>query len=189
MTLEILTEMVALPAEALERMLSILSERSLGKAIIKAVNAENKYRRRAVYFHNLKQINNLIYRLKRDGLIINKGAGVVPLLTQEGKYFLKELKGDIYKGYLPVFSKYKKEIGKDLIIIIFDIPERLVSKRNWLRSVLKILGYSLLQKSVWIGKTKIPQELIVDLKKLEIIQCIHIFTVKKAGTLLPWHTN
>ena len=41
----------------------------------------------------------------------------------------------------------------------------------------------MIHKSVWIGKEKIPQELIIDLEELKILNFVEIFEVTKQGTL------
>ena len=78
---------------------------------------------------------------------------------------------------------YPKEKDDSPKIVIFDIPERYKSKRNWLRSCLVNLNFKLLQKSVWLGKTKIPIAFIKDIKDLGIFSYIHIFSINKSGTI------
>ncbi len=39
------------------------------------------------------------------------------------------------------------------------------------------------QKSVWIGKTKVPQKFLNDLDDLDISDYVEIFTVNKSGSL------
>ena len=136
-----------------------------------------------VYFKNLRQVNNILYKLKRDGLIEGK-AGVIPILTREGKYYLEDLMGKIYKNYLPPFDKYKKHKGKGSKIIIFDIPEKYRNKRNWIRCVLRDLDYEMIQKSAWRGLNNLPTELILDLKKFDLLEYVHIFSIKEDGTML-----
>ena len=41
----------------------------------------------------------------------------------------------------------------------------------------------MIQKSVWIGKVKIPKEFLDDLFKLRLIDYIEIFEISKAGSL------
>jgi len=47
-----------------------------------------------------------------------------------------------------------------------------------------MLGFTMLQKSLWIGSNKIPEEFIEDLKEWKIIEYVHIFEVTKKGTLV-----
>ena len=78
---------------------------------------------------------------------------------------------------------YKKEKCRKSVVVIFDIPEKFSKKRKWLRGALKILGFSMVQRSVWMGKVKIPAELIEDLRELEIAQYVEIFEVTELASL------
>lgn len=78
---------------------------------------------------------------------------------------------------------YKKEDKKSLIIMSFDIPEKLRRKRNWLREVLRNLGFNMIHQSVWIGKSKIPKHMIDDLERIKILEFVEILEISKTGTL------
>jgi hypothetical protein len=41
----------------------------------------------------------------------------------------------------------------------------------------------MVQQSFWIGKTKIPQEFIKDLKKMNLIDYVEFFQAEKLGSL------
>ena len=69
------------------------------------------------------------------------------------------------------------------MIVSFDVPEKEKRKRGWLRSTLKNLGFRMLQKSVWIGKVKIPEAYLEDLKRLRLLSYIEIFAISKRGTI------
>lgn len=127
------------------------------------------------------RLSDMLYRLKKDGLIAiqDKNNQKTFSITEFGKETLLKL---LSRKLLPN-NQYKKEFEKEFKIIIFDIPEKEHRKRWWLRSVLKNLGFRILQKSVWIGKSKIPEELILDFKKLNILPYVEIFTIKKMGSL------
>ena len=70
-----------------------------------------------------------------------------------------------------------------LVIVAFDIPERVRRYRDWFRSVLENLGLTMIQKSVWMGKIKIPKALIDDLAELKLIDFVEIFEVGNEGSL------
>ncbi len=123
-----------------------------------------------------RKLKLFIAKMKRDGLIAEvEGRGYK--LLPKGKTKMK-----ILQNKLPG-RDYKKEKQDQVIIISFDIPEKLRHKRNWLREVIKNLGFKMIHQSVWIGKTKIPKELINDLDDLKILEYIEIFEVTKGGTL------
>lgn len=119
---------------------------------------------------------NLISKLKREGLV----EGNIKLkLTKRGKEKILKSKN----AHEIKVIKYRSEKDDTTKIIIFDIPERERYKRNWLRTSLLQLGFKLLQKSVWIGKVKIPEEFIEDLRFMKIDRYVHIFTADKLGTI------
>lgn len=68
-------------------------------------------------------------------------------------------------------------------LVCFDIAERDRAKRQWLRGELLALGYEPIQKSVWLGTTALPLELMEGLDTLELRESIHIFRVEGEGTL------
>lgn len=128
-----------------------------------------------------QQYYNMLYRLRADGLIEEKPKekGNLFTLTRRGKEklsFLKKLK------QLPK-PNYPKEGSTAFLIVMFDIPERERRKRDWLRMVLRHLNLRMIQKSVWIGKTKIPKALIDDLAALRLTEFVHVVEVTKAGSI------
>ncbi|MFH1759378.1 MAG: hypothetical protein ABH822_02350 [Patescibacteria group bacterium] len=189
--LEVLSELVALPTETLTKMMigpSMGSRLSLSRAIYEIGKSSEFDGRedRKIYFKNLRQINNVLHRLKKESLIPKDGVAL--LLSHEGKCFfrdvLEDLKGNYFHEYLPLKEKYKKEKGRTTKLIIFDIPERDRIKRDWLRNVLIKLDYKPLQKSVFKGTGKLSAEFILDLQKMRLLnRHVHIFTVKNFGTL------
>lgn len=132
----------------------------------------------------IKRIENLIYRLQKDGLVKKVGnlsGDSTLMITTKGKR-MKDLLEKSCVFQLPN-KNYDSEKSSDLIIVSFDISEKERYKRDWLRSVLNNLGLQMLQKSVWMGKVKIPEDLLGDLKKINIIKSVEIFSVGKTGTI------
>ncbi len=133
-----------------------------------------------------KRTTDFLFRLKRDGLVIEttKRGHKKLKLTKDGIDKMLELEHRQKRtGHMPDFNKYEKHNGTILIIAIFDIPESKRECRAWLRLVFRKLGLRMLQRSVWIGRIKIPTELALDLKNLEIIDCVEIFAITKTGSL------
>ena len=131
-----------------------------------------------------RKLQKLIYQLKQDNLIDQRELENRTLykITTRGIEKLKILKKILTHGSLPS-TAYAQEKATTFTIVTFDIPEKERRKRHWLRSVLKNLGLQLLQKSVWFGKIKIPQEFIEDMHKLDIIHHVEILEIRKKGTL------
>ena len=69
-------------------------------------------------------------------------------------------------------------------LVIFDIPEKERRKRNILRVELVTYDFKMLQKSVWIGATPLPEDFIHKLDKLNLKNKVHIFSVQEYGTLI-----
>ena len=130
-----------------------------------------------------RRFDDLLYRLRKDELVddIEKGEKSLLRLTQRGKEILSRLRDKKDKA-LPD-AKYQSQNDDNLKIIIFDIPEGERRKRVWLRSALKNLNFTMLQKSVWAGKSKLPHEFAIDLNKLKIISYVEIFSISKTGSL------
>src|SRR3990167_3763204 len=130
-----------------------------------------------------RRFDDLLYRLRKDELVddIEKGKKSFLRLTQRGKGILNKLRNKKDKA-MPS-AKYQSQNNDNLKIIIFDIPEEDRRKRVWLRSALKNLNFTMLQKSVWAGKSKLPHEFAIDLNKLKIISHVEIFAISKTGSL------
>lgn len=126
---------------------------------------------------------NIIYKLKKDRLLAESKIGGRKFfaLTGTGKNRLKEAENRPRRA-LPLIN-YESKKSNTYTIIIFDIPEVDKWKRQWLRTSLKYIGMSLLQKSVWMGKIKVPRNFLADLEELEIVQYVQLFEVTKMGSL------
>jgi len=132
------------------------------------------------------RFNSMLYKLKRDNLILKtdkKDNSPAIKLTPKGRRYLSILRKR-EKNKLPEFSYDNDKLVTDkFIIIIFDIPEKIRRKRNWLRSALNNLGLKMIQKSVWVGKTKLPKTFLDDVKNLNLVDFVEIFEITKTGSL------
>jgi len=138
----------------------------------------------AAEYRRQQNFYSILNQLKNQGLIekkINKKRGSIWKITKKGLERLKLIKKKeiFYKKSI----NYKKEIDDKIRIVIFDIPEKERHKRTWLRAVLVSLGFSMLQRSVWIGENKIPEQFLYDLRKREMLSYIQIFEISKKGTI------
>ena len=126
-----------------------------------------------------KKFYNLMHRLRKDCLITKKKSSWA--ITKKGKQKLDGLK-ERKEVFIPK-KKYLIKEGRELNIIIFDIPEEQRRKRDWLRETLIQLGFSKLQQSVWISKNKLPEELLKDLQTFRMLEYVEIFSITKTGTI------
>jgi hypothetical protein len=126
---------------------------------------------------------DLLYRLRKDGLVrqSRKNGTIFLKLTDAGKDKLAALLSSA-KEQLPV-AHYATDPSQTYTIVAFDIPERDRRKRNWLRRALSAIGFRMVQKSVSIGKVKIPREFLNDIGDLNLQEYVEIFEITKAGSL------
>jgi DNA-binding transcriptional regulator PaaX len=121
-------------------------------------------------------------RLKKDGLIKTENikANKLFFITAMGRQKLSFLQ-DRDRESLP--RTPKAEAGDKFIIVAFDVPEKEKRKRNWLRYALRYMGLVMIQRSVWAGKVKLPEDFLHSLRKLKLLDCVEIFEISKTGTL------
>ena len=133
---------------------------------------------------SVRKMKSLIYKLKSCGFIKSEKNGDSQKwnLTDVGMGKLLKMRANIANGIFPSIF-YEKEKSAQTIIIAFDIPERDRRKRDWFRAVISNLDCKMLQKSVWIGKLKVPEKLLADLKDLRILDFVQIFSINKSGSL------
>ena len=147
-------------------------------------NREKFYASKKTEEEEIQKMHNIICKLKKHGFIAFniKSKKKAWSLTPNGYDKLRKLESQISNGILPSII-YPKEKGHQLIIVAFDIPEIERRKRDWFRTVLGFLEFKPLQKSIMVGKIKIPDELLEDIKDLRITDFIEIFSINKFGSL------
>lgn len=119
---------------------------------------------------------NIVYQLQRDGFI-KKTENRKLLITILGKKKYEKILSRLPK------RNHKPQTDSSLKVFIFDIPEKEKHKRKWLRSQLRDLGFRMVQKSVWMGRKKIPREFLEDIQELKLLAYIEIFAVTKTGSI------
>jgi PaaX protein central Cas2-like domain len=124
-----------------------------------------------------QRFSTIVYRLKKEGIIVPGVEGESKQKTQKFKITKKG------RNILSAQRKYQKCFGSDLIIVMFDIPEKLRLERTWLRSVLKELDFEMVQRSVWMGKAKIPEQFVEDMRDRKIVEYVEIIKVSTPGTI------
>ena len=112
-----------------------------------------------------------ISRLKKQGLITE----------DKGSKFRLTVKGEEMIAYIKDrHSILEKPWDGKIRIVTFDIPEEEKHLREWFRTELGLLLFKQLQKSVYIGKYPIPDDLYQDIIKNNLFNDVHIFTINKA---------
>jgi len=121
----------------------------------------------------------LLSKLKKEKLIAKNKSGRISITKRGAEYLrLKSEQPSWSKQYVPSIKT-----DEEIILVIFDIPEEVRGKRDWLRFHLARCGLRPLQKSVWWGESALPEELLKDIRKFNILPYIHVFSVQKEGTV------
>ena len=81
--------------------------------------------------------------------------------------------------YLTSFvSNFGKDAPKNLLLI-YDIPEPMKKERDWFRRQLKIFGFIMIQKSVWVGPSPLPKDFLDYLKRIGLEKQFKTFKLAK----------
>lgn len=115
------------------------------------------------YYEELKKakiesIRTILWRLRQKGLIEKREQHYI--LSNLGIKFLKES-----------FKQEKKnpEWDKKWRLITFDIPEEMRKERDWLRYKLIENNYRSIQKSVFLGKFPLKEEVYKEIHRRQIL--------------------
>lgn len=115
----------------------------------------------------------LIYYLKKHNLIKVKS-----LEGKKGVVITKKGFSKILRTSFGVEKKKKRDDGK-WIMLIFDLPKYHERSRRLLRSILKNLGYTLLQQSVWVCPFDVLEKTEMLLQSHSLEQYIRIFLIEE----------
>lgn len=134
-------------------------------------------------YEDKKKFYALLSHLKSQGFVISKkqGRNSIWRITQNGMEKLSVIRER--NLYSKESASYKAENEDTFKIIAYDVPSAENRKRWWLRAALNNLGFEILQKSVWVGKKKLPEEFLNDLDERNMFSYVQIFEVRKSGTL------
>ena len=114
-------------------------------------------------------------RLRKDGLLSKENT-----LTAKGMRYISRGENN-QKQYPKRF--YEKGKEEKIVLVTFDIPEKKRGYRDWMRSALSSMGMEPLHKSVWVGKTAIPEDFLNDLQSSRLLDCVEILEISKKGTI------
>lgn len=122
------------------------------------------------YYEELKDLQKnsartMLWRLEKKGLVKKKEKQYQ--LTIQGLKIVKIIKKE----------GVEKEWDGKWRMIMFDIPEKKRNERNWLRYQLMAVDYKPLQKSVFIGKEPIGEDVFKDLMEHNLVRYLRMITV------------
>ncbi|MDP3727478.1 MAG: hypothetical protein Q8R35_02440 [bacterium] len=120
-----------------------------------------------------RSFSAIVSKLRAEGLVERYGSRQMASwrLSEEGRAYLQQ--------------QIKPPPKADGIqrLVIFDIPEAMRTKRQAIRTELVSCDYQQLQKSVWLGEKPLSNDFIELLEALDVKPYVHIFSVRKTGTL------
>jgi len=86
------------------------------------------------------------------------------------------------RRYLHSFvSNFKKDAPKNLLLI-YDIPEGKKKERDWFRRQLKNFDFIMIQRSVWVGPSPLPEDFLTYLKRIDLRKEFKTFKLAKSYT-------
>ena len=131
-----------------------------------------------------QRVYEYLSKLKTQGFIKEalEGDRRVFTISPSGIQKLEQLKKDIALA-LPDTRHYIFVASPTVVIVSFDVPDKQARKRYWLRSALYHFKFKKLQQSVYIGKGVLPEEFLSDLVRLNLTECVEIFSINKTGSL------
>jgi len=114
-------------------------------------------------------------RLKKRGLVEKKGK--MWRITKLGREYLHRASGAFH---WPIHSKATRATrAPKNMVIVFDVPEKEKRKRNWLRAELRLVGFTILQESVWFGPAPVPESFAKNVKELQLLPYLKFFEAKE----------
>lgn len=132
-----------------------------------------KLKRKYQKEQNKRKVCQLIYYLKSKGYIkiknLDQKQGVI--LTAKGAEKALKVK-------FKMMDKKRRKDGK-WQMMIFDIPESKRRLRSLLRENLYLLGYKMLQQSVWICPYDVLKETEVVLRRYFLDQYVKLFLIEE----------
>ena len=136
-------------------------------------------------YRDRQQFHRTLQYLKRQGLVVkrNTEGSVRWALTKRGSGRLQQYRQSRTDPFSRSHINFEKPKGGGITIVTFDIPEKERRKRDWLRVCLAEMGFTMLQKSVWMAKGAAMEDFIHALRNRELLDYVYIFMVTRQGTV------
>ena len=146
-----------------------------GKRTMKDVYCPELYKLKKKYQRKKarRQFSRLVYYLKKKGYIKIKN-----LEQKQAILITKKGADKILKIRFKARQKKKRTDGK-WQMVIFDIPERKRSLRDLLRENLQLLGYKMLQQSIWVCPYDVSKETESIIRKYSLDSYVKLFLIEE----------
>lgn len=89
------------------------------------------------------------------------------------------------RKYLYSFNLDVKKNKPKNLLLIYDIPETRKKERDWFRRQLKNFDFIMIQKSVWVGPSPLPEDFLIYLKRIGLRKEFKTFKLAKSYTEKP----
>jgi len=122
--------------------------------------------------YSRNSLSGTLSYMKKTGLIEKGDESLI--LTLKGQKYVKKKIDSLQQFYF----NFDKDAPKNLIVM-FDIPETQKAEREWLRWHLKKFNYSMIQKSVWVGPSPLPNEFLNYIESIKIKDGFKTFKLAK----------
>lgn len=124
-------------------------------------------------FYKYQTLANRCNILKRKEYIRQSSIGDY-YITNKGRIFLER-----QKNILKKFDTDKEENSPKNLLIVYDIEEQRKREREWFRFHLKKFHFIMIQKSVWVGPSPLPEQFLNYLKEINLRENIKTFKLEK----------
>lgn len=121
-----------------------------------------------------------IHRLLSSGTVRKDINNILVLTEQGGRravFAFIETELAIHKGAESLEESKKWDGGWR--IVFFDIPEKNRTYRDYLRKILKLIGFHELQKSIWVYPHPVPSFLKNLILHKDIKECVRFITTDR----------
>lgn len=154
-----------------ETALAILDE--LATATLKTFYPHPYYHQFCAHVHR-RSFYNALKRLERKHLVgvKQRGGSEGWQLTDEGEKAARRLK-------MKLVQARARRWDQKWRLIIFDVPERIRGRRDFLRRELQSLGLHQLQKSVWAAPHPLPEEFFAIMGELDLGKHLRVVTAER----------
>ncbi|MDO8582579.1 MAG: hypothetical protein Q7R63_01110 [bacterium] len=156
------------------------AETSYGHSMIKGLRMMDKLdrerERNRLMGLERARLRALVAKLKKEKLVTASPTGW--RITNAGREKMQKLADRLLRK-----KSYPEEKAPALTIVMFDVPEKYKGYRDWMRAAIRGCGFDQLQKSVFAGNVRLPEEFINDLDRLSLLRYVEIFSVSEKGTL------
>lgn len=120
-----------------------------------------------------KNFSNELSRLKREKFIEKDSESW--RITKKGQEYIKRRQDSF-----SVFNFFFPKNSPKNLLVIYDIPEDKKAEREWFRFHLKKFGYEMIQRSVWVGPSPLPEEFLSYLGDIKLTKCVKTFRLAKS---------